>query len=127
MGQWQKIKGTGDERAFPADSVVENPPASAGDLQEMRFDTQVRKIPWRRKWQPTPVFLPGKFHGQKSLVDYGPWGLQRVGHDRVTDLYGNSMEGLQKIKNKTTTWSSNPTSKENKNTNLERYMHPSVH
>ena len=32
------------------------------------------KIPWRRKWQPTPVLLPGKFHGQRSLVSYSPWG-----------------------------------------------------
>ena len=34
----------------------------------------VRKMPWRRKWQPTPVFLPGKFRGQRSLVGYSPWG-----------------------------------------------------
>ena len=34
------------------------------------FSPWVRKIPWRRKWQPTPVFLPGKSHGQRSLVDY---------------------------------------------------------
>ena len=32
------------------------------------------KIPWRRKWQPTPVLLPRKFHGRRSLVGYGPWG-----------------------------------------------------
>ena len=38
------------------------------------FDPWVRKIPWRRKWQPTPVFWPGKFHGQRSLVGYSPWG-----------------------------------------------------
>ena len=38
------------------------------------FDPWVRKIPWRRNWQPTPVFLPGKSHGQRSLVDYSPWG-----------------------------------------------------
>ena len=37
------------------------------------FDPWVRKIPWRREWQPTPVFLPGKSHGQRSLVDYSPW------------------------------------------------------
>ena len=35
-----------------------------------RFDPWVRKIPWSRKWQSTPVFLPGKFHGQRSLVGY---------------------------------------------------------
>ena len=38
------------------------------------FDPWVRKIPWGRKWQPTPVFLPGEFHGQRSLAGYGPWG-----------------------------------------------------
>ena len=38
------------------------------------FDPWVRKIPWRRKWQPTPVFLPGESHGQRSLAGYSPWG-----------------------------------------------------
>ena len=39
-----------------------------------RFDPWVGKTPWRRKWQPTPVFLPGKFRGQRSLVGYSPRG-----------------------------------------------------
>ena len=38
------------------------------------FSLWVRKIPWRRKWQPTPVFWPGKFHGWRSLAGYSPWG-----------------------------------------------------
>ena len=38
-----------------------------------RFDPWVEKIPWRRKWQPTPVFLPGKSQGQRSLAGYGSW------------------------------------------------------
>ena len=38
------------------------------------FDPQVGKIPWSRKWQPVPVFLPGKFHGQRSQAGYSPWG-----------------------------------------------------
>ena len=38
------------------------------------FDPWVRKIPWRRKWQPTPVLLPGKSHGWRNLVGYNPWG-----------------------------------------------------
>ena len=38
------------------------------------FNPWVEKILWRRKWQPTPVFLPGKSHGQRSLVGYSPWG-----------------------------------------------------
>ena len=36
----------------------------------------VRKIPWRRKWQPTSLFLPGEFHGQRSLTGYNPWGCK---------------------------------------------------
>ena len=39
-----------------------------------RFDPWVRKIPCRREWQPTPVFLPGESYGQRSLVGYSPWG-----------------------------------------------------
>ena len=42
-------------------------------LQRCKFDPWMGKIPWRRQWQPTPVFLPGKFHGQRCLVDYSPW------------------------------------------------------
>ena len=45
------------------------------------FDPWVRKISWRRKWQPTPVFLLGEFHGQRNLVGYSPQGLQSVRHD----------------------------------------------
>ena len=41
-----------------------------------RFDLWVGKIPWSRKWQPTSTFLPGKFHGQRSLVSYSPWGCK---------------------------------------------------
>ena len=46
--------------------------------QETRFDPWVEKIPWRRKWQPTPVFLPGKSHGLRSLVGYSPWGRKEL-------------------------------------------------
>ena len=38
------------------------------------LDPWVGKIPWRRKWQPTLVYLPGEFHGQRSLAGYSPWG-----------------------------------------------------
>ena len=43
------------------------------DLKRLRFDPWVGKIPWRRAWRPTPVFLPGESHGQRSLVGYGPY------------------------------------------------------
>ena len=41
-----------------------------------RFDPWVGKVPKRREWLPTPVFLPGEFHGQRSLVGYSPWGCK---------------------------------------------------
>ena len=43
-------------------------------MQETGFDPWIRKIPWRREWIPSPVFLPGEFHGQWSLASYSPWG-----------------------------------------------------
>ena len=45
-------------------------------LKRCRFDPWVWKIPWRRKWQPTLVFLIGKSDGQRSLAGYSPWGLK---------------------------------------------------
>ena len=48
------------------------------------FDPWVGKIPWRRKWQLNPVFLPGKSHGQRSLAGDSPWGHKKVRHDLAT-------------------------------------------
>ena len=45
------------------------------------FDPGVRKVPWRKVQQPTPVSLPGESHGQRSLLDYSPYGRKRVGHN----------------------------------------------
>ena len=52
---------------------VKNPPAKAGDMRR-GFDRWVRAIVWRRKWQATPVFLPGKSHEERSLLGYSLWG-----------------------------------------------------
>ena len=62
---------------FPAleESVVKNPNANEGHMR-LRFDPSVTKIPWRRKWQPTPKFLPGESHRQRSLAGYSPWGCR---------------------------------------------------
>ena len=54
------------------------------EIQETQVWFLVRKILWSRKWQPTPVFLPGEFHGQRSLVGYSPRD-RRVGHDWATN------------------------------------------
>ena len=63
--------------------MVKNLPA----MQETRFNPWVRKISWRRKWQPNSVFLPGEFHWQRSLVGYSLWGLKEL----VTPVHGMHM------------------------------------
>ena len=55
---------------FPGGSVVKNLPAKC---RRLGFDPWVGKIPWGRKWQNTPIFLPRKSHGQRSLKGYSPW------------------------------------------------------
>ena len=56
-----------------------------------RFDPWAEKIPWRRKWQPTPAFSPGKSHGQKSLAGYSPWGRKELD---MTQRLNSNNEGL---------------------------------
>ena len=63
--------------------MVKHLPVTGADAGD-GFSPWVRKVPWRRKWQPTPVFLPGKFHGQRRLVGYSSWSCKRVGHDLAT-------------------------------------------
>ena len=46
--------------------------------KESGFDPWVGMIPWRREWQPTPVFLHGEFHGQRNLAGYSPWGHKEL-------------------------------------------------
>ena len=67
--------------------VVKNPSANAGDVRH-EFNPWVGKIPWRRAWQPTPVFLPGESHGLKSLVGYGPEGCKESDMTEVTKHAG---------------------------------------
>ena len=61
---------------FPGGTVVKN---LTFQCLRHRFHPWVGKIPWRRKWQSTPVFLPGKFHGQRNLEGHGV--TERLGHD----------------------------------------------
>ena len=64
-------------KGFPGDSVVKNLSADTGNRRH-RFDPWVGKIPWRRAWQPTPVFLPGESHGKGILTGYSLWGHKEV-------------------------------------------------
>jgi len=60
--------------------VVKNPPGNAGEESSI----QACEDPLRKEMQPTPVFLPGKSHGQRKQAGYSPWGQKRVGYNLVT-------------------------------------------
>ena len=84
--------------------MVKNLPAmqeaicSAGDplqCRRLRFEPWVGKIPWRRAWQLTPVFLLGKFHGEKNLVGYSPWGSKELDTTEGLSMHTHvSLQGL---------------------------------
>jgi len=59
---------------FPGDSSGKESACQCRACKKHGFDPWVEKIPWSRKWQLTPVFLPGKRHGQRNLVGCSPWG-----------------------------------------------------
>ena len=67
---------------FPSGSVGKE---STCNADRPGFDSWVRKMPWGRKRQPTPVCLSGKSHGQRSLAGCSPWGHKRVEHDLATE------------------------------------------
>ena len=71
-------------------AVVKNPPANAEDIRDVGLMPGSGRSPWRRKWQPTPAFLPGKPHGQRSLAGLQSIGSQRVGHDLPTKTTNNT-------------------------------------
>ena len=58
---------------FPDGPGGKEPACQCGIHKRHKFNLWVGKIPWSRKWQPTPAFLPGKSHGQSSLMGYSPW------------------------------------------------------
>ena len=63
---------------FPGGASGKESVCQCMKLKRHGFNPGVGKIPWRRAWQPIPVFLPGESHGQKSLVGYSPWGRQEL-------------------------------------------------
>ena len=65
-----------ESACFSGGASGEEPACQCRTRKRLGFDPWVGKVPLKRKWQPTLVFLPGKFHGQRSLVGYGPWGCK---------------------------------------------------
>ena len=72
---------------LPQELLVKNPPTMQETCRRHGFDFCVRKIPLRRKWLATLVFLPGKSHGQKSVVAYSPWDCKES--DKIEPLNNN--------------------------------------
>ena len=71
------------KRGFPGGTSGKEATCQCRRHKRCRFDPWVWKIPWRRKWQPTPVFLPGESRGPGSLAGYSLWGLSVHAHSTV--------------------------------------------
>ena len=69
---------------FPGGASGKEPDCQCKKHKRRGFNPWVRKIPSRRTWQPTPVFLPGDSHGQRSLEGYSPWGCTESDMTEVT-------------------------------------------
>ena len=82
-------------RASQVVLVAMNPPATPGDINRWGFDPRVGKIPWRRAWQPTPVFSPGEFHRQRSLAGYSPWGRKEWDTTEVLSTHTKLFKSLR--------------------------------
>ena len=69
---------------FPGGASGKEPTCQSRRHKRLRFDPWVRKIPWRRAWQPTPGFLPGESHGQRCLASYSPWSHKELDMTEAT-------------------------------------------
>ena len=76
------VAGVGDQ-CLGGNSGKE-PACQCRGRRRHRFDPRVGKIPWRRAWHPTPVFLPGEPYGQRSLAGYSPWGRKELDRTEMT-------------------------------------------
>ena len=76
--------------------MLKNPPTNIGDSG--LGDPCVRKILWRKKWQPTPVFSPENPHGQRSLVGYTAWAHKRVRHDLAAKQQQRGSSAVEYLK-----------------------------
>ena len=99
---------------LPSGTNCKEPACQCKRCKRHGFDSWIVKIPWKRAWQSTSVFLPGESHGQRNLADYSPWGCKEsdmTEHARIcnwiTLLYTrntvNQLYFFKKIKQKTKT------------------------
>ena len=80
---------------FPGVSVVKNLPANTGASGDADLIPGLGRFPWRRTWQPTPVFLPGKSHGQRRLASYSPQDCKES--DTIERLHNNKQHRMDSV------------------------------
>ena len=71
-------------KGFPGGASAKEPACQCRIHKRCGFNAWVGKVPWRRKWQHTPVFLPGESHGQRNLEGCSPWGRKEVDTSEAT-------------------------------------------
>ena len=91
---------------FPGGASGKEPACQFRRHKRCKFSPWVGKIPWSRSWQPTPVFLPGESHGQRSLEGYGPWGLKEWARSERFNMPTGEQACAKAIP--TTRWLCNP-------------------
>ena len=80
---------------FPGGTSGKEPACQCRRRKRRQFDHWVGKVPWRSKWQPTPVFLPGELHGQSSLMGYSPWDRKDL--DTIEATYRTCIHEEQRV------------------------------
>ena len=81
---------------FPSGASGKEPACQCRRCKRCGFDPWVRKVSWKRKWQPTPVFLPGECHGQRSLAGCRPWHCKELNMTEYTAQQGSTAQSLLK-------------------------------
>ena len=84
---------------FPGASVDKEFTHQGRKHKRCGFDLWFGTIPWNRKWQPIPIFLPGNFHGQRSLAGYSPWGCKELDTTEHTHTATQQQDGYDKKEN----------------------------
>ena len=74
---------------FPGGTSGKEPTYQSKRYKRLEIYPWVRKISWRKAWQPTPVFLPGESYGQRSLAGYSPWGQKQSDMTEATQHVGD--------------------------------------
>ena len=96
--QWQSLLALW---SFPGGASGKEPACQCRRPERCGVNPWVRKIPWRRAWQPSPVLLPGESHGQRSLAGYSPWGLKESESTKGTQHTSHAHRDLALLTSRT--------------------------